>query len=217
VTTRTATCLAIGCLTVFLAACGSTGSPTASTAAPLASPAQASQAAAETEAPSAAVGTGSVSPQAGTSGFPFTADGIVGFYESQGLDCAAAVPSTVAAGWLVRTCQGLDPAGRRFAVGVVTDPEGVLGGGFASVTALPEEELLEPTDALDDLSGFLGAMLGEDQATGQLRWLAGHLGDDYAETTAGDVTIATYIESEDDPTRIYLEIAGPEYAAASSR
>ena len=52
-------------------------------------------------------------------------------------------------------------------------------------------------------------MLGEASATDQLPWLAGHLGDDYAETTIGDVTVATYIESADDPTRIYVEVDGP--------
>ena len=97
---------------------------------------------------------------------------------------------------------------------MITDEDGELGAGFATVTALPDEELLEPAAALDSLSGFLGAMLGEASATDQLPWLAGHLGDDYAETTIGDVTVATYIESADDPTRIYVEVDGPAYLAA---
>jgi hypothetical protein len=96
----------------------------------------------------------------------------------------------------------------------VTDPAGRLGNGFASVTALPSEDVLEPTDALDTLSGFLGAMLGDAAATAQLQWLASHLGDTYGETKVGAGTIATYTESADDPTRIYVEVAGPSYLAA---
>jgi hypothetical protein len=82
------------------------------------------------------------------------------------------------------------------------------------VTALPDADLLEPTDALEMLSGFLGAMLGDAAATDLLPWLAGHLGDEYAATTFSGGTIATYTESADDPTRIYVEVAGPTYLAA---
>jgi hypothetical protein len=114
----------------------------------------------------------------------------------------------------VTTCQGADGAGRPIAVGVVTDPTGRLGNGFASVTALPDADLLQPTDAIDMLSGFLGAMLGDAPATDLLPWLAGHLGDAYATTTSNGGTIATYTESADDPTRIYVEVAGPAYLAA---
>jgi hypothetical protein len=146
--------------------------------------------------------------------FAFPAESVIGFYQGEGMTCAAPVPSTKAAGWALQTCQGGDAAGRPIAVGVVTDPAGRLGDGFASVTALPSEDVLEPTVALDMLSGFLGAMLGDPAATDQLQWLAGHLGDTYAEMKVGGGTIATYTESVDDPTRIYVEIAGPSYLAA---
>jgi hypothetical protein len=96
----------------------------------------------------------------------------------------------------------------------VADPTGRLGNGFASVTALPSEDILQPTDALEMLSGFLGAMLGDAPATDLLPWLAGHLGDAYAETTLGSGKIATYTEAADDQTRIYVEVAGPAYLAA---
>jgi len=147
--------------------------------------------------------------------FAFSADSVIEFYQSeQGVTCQAAVPSTKARGWSVRTCQWQDAAARQVAIGVVTDPAGQPGDSFASVTALPGEELLAPTAALDTLSGFLGAMIGEGPATGLLSWLAGHLGDEYAETSFGAGRIATYTESGDDPTRIYLEVAGPTYLAA---
>jgi hypothetical protein len=146
--------------------------------------------------------------------FAFPADAVIAFYEGEGLTCGVPFPSTKAANWTVRTCEGTDVAGRPIAVGVVTDQAGKLGDGFASVAALPGEDVLEPTDALDMLSGFLGAMLGDAAATDRLQWLAGHLGDEYAEMDFGGGTIATYTESADDPTRIYVEIAGPSYLAA---
>jgi hypothetical protein len=139
---------------------------------------------------------------------------VIAFYEGEGLTCTGTTPSTKAAGWSVQTCQGTDAVGRPIAVGVVTDPAGRLGDGFASVTALPSEDILQSTDALEMLSGFLGAMLGDAPATDLLPWLAGHLGDTYAETTLGGGKIATYSESADDPTRIYVEVAGPDYLAA---
>jgi len=152
------------------------------------------------------------SPAAGP--FAFSADAITSFYESASLECNSPAPSTTAAGWFVRTCEGENAEGRPVAIGVITDESGALGAGFAAVTALPDEDLLEPTDAIDTLSGFLGAMVGEEPATELLAWLADHLGDEYAETTVGDVTVATYTESADDPTRIYLEVDGPAYLAA---
>jgi hypothetical protein len=149
-----------------------------------------------------------------TGPFPFAAGAITGFYEGEGLTCNPPTSSTTAVGWTVTTCAGANQAGRPLAIGVITDADGELGAGFATVTALADEELLEPTDALDSLSGFVGAMLGEEEATATLPWLAGHLGDAYAETTIGDITVATYIESPDDPTRIYVEVDGPDYLAA---
>jgi len=146
--------------------------------------------------------------------FAFPGDLVIEFYEGEGLICSGAVPSTKAAGWSVRTCDGTDPAGRPIAAGVVTDAAGLLGNGFASVTSLPGEDFLDPSDALDMLTGCLGAMLGDAAATDRLPWLADHLGDVYAETTIGDGKIATYTESADDATRIYIEVAGPKYLLA---
>ena len=146
--------------------------------------------------------------------FAFSADAITSFYEGASLECNEPTASTTAAGWFVRTCQGENADGRPVAIGVITNEADALGAGFATVTALPDEDLLEPTDAIDTLSGFMAAMLGEEPATELLPWLAGHLGDEYAETTLGEVTVATYTESPDDPTRIYLEVDGPAYLAA---
>jgi hypothetical protein len=196
-----------------VAACGSSVAPSTADGQPSRATTAAPTSFAQTTPPVAASAAASATPFADVP-FAFPADSVVGFYEGDGMTCAAPAPSTKAAGWTVRTCQGADPAGRPIAIGVVTDPAGRLGNGFASVTALPDADLLEPTDALEMLSGFLGAMLGDAAATDLLPWLAGHLGDEYAATTFSGGTIATYTESADDPTRIYVEVAGPTYLAA---
>ena len=198
-------------------ACGSSTVPSSASDAPTGT----SSAVAPSAAPSAQSTSAAPSPASGATAssiaeppFTFPADAVIAFYEGEGFSCAPPIPSTKAAGWTVRTCQGTDAAGRPVAVGVVTDPDGRLGDGFASVTALPGENLLEPADALDMLSGFLGAMLGDQPATELLPWLAGHLGDQYADMKFGGGTVATYTESADDPTRIYVEVAGPSYLVA---
>jgi hypothetical protein len=199
-----------------VAACGSGVAPSTADGQPSRATTEAPTSIAQTT-PTATESPGSAAASASPFAdvpFAFPADSVVGFYEGEGLTCAAPVPSTKAAEWKVTTCQGADAAGRPIAVGVVTDPAGRLGNGFASVTALPDADLLEPSDALEMLSGFLGAMLGDAAATGLLPWLAGHLGDEYAGTTFGGGTIATYTESADDPTRIYVEVAGPAYLTA---
>ena len=211
---RTARSAAAAIATLVLAACGSAASTTAP------SPPQ-SVPPRPTEIASAPVASEFGSPLPDTRpsssaglGFEFPADAVAGFYETEGLTCGAPTPSRTAAGWFVTTCQGPDGAGRPVTVGLITDDRGTLGAGFAAVTALPEEDVLEPTDALDTLSGFLGAMLGAERASPLLPWLAGHLGNEYDETAAGDTVVATYLESADDPTRIYLEVDGPDYLAA---
>lgn len=214
------TSLTISAVAVLLVAgCGSAATPSvtpgSSSVPPQAPPTRPTPAGAPTASaplPSEALASPNVAPP-----FAFSADSVIEFYHGgQGVTCQAAVPSTKARGWSARTCRWQDAAGRQVAIGMVTDPAGQLGDGFASVTALPGEDLLAPTDALDTLSGFLGAMIGEGPATGLLSWLAGHLGDEYAETSFGGGRIATYTESADDPTRIYLEVAGPTYLAAPS-
>ncbi len=156
----------------------------------------------------------SLAPGATPVAFPFPADAIVAYYESQGYACAAARPSTEAAGYLFRRCELTDGDGRIRVVGIVTDTEGELADGFASVQGTSRESILDPVVALEPLSGFLGAMLGETQGEAQLAWLAGHLGDTYAATKVGDLTIATYTESANDHSKLYLEVANQAYLDA---
>jgi hypothetical protein len=156
----------------------------------------------------------SAAPTANTTGFAFAAGDIAAYYQSQGYACAAPQPSTKAAGFAFRTCQKTDDAGRTRLVGLVTDPTGSLANGFASVKGKDTETILAPIDALDPLSGFLGAMLGEEQGANLLTWLASHLGDTYAETTSGPIKVATYTESADDHSTLYVEVANQAYLDA---
>ncbi|HEY5112874.1 MAG TPA: hypothetical protein VIJ45_02045 [Coriobacteriia bacterium] len=196
---------------LLLAACASPTvipSPITSSSpvAPTASPSFAS--------PSPSPLTASPAPSLPTTGFAFAADDVVAYYESQGYQCSAARPSTEAAGFAVRTCETVDEAGRTRGIGLVTDPDGGLANGFASVQGTATETFLAPVDALDPLAGFLGAMLGQDRGAALLEWLAGHLGDAYAETTIGPITVATYTESAEDHSKLYVEVANPAYLDA---
>jgi hypothetical protein len=197
---------------LLLAACGSTvvsPSPAASLAPATTSPSP-------TEAPpSASASPASASPTPNTTGFAFAAEDIAAYYETQGYVCSVPQPSTAAAGYTVRICQTVDDAGRTRVIGLVTDPDGDLANGFASVKGTDAETILAPIDALDPLAGFLGTMLGEEQGAGLLTWLASHLGDTYAETTSGPIKVATYTESEDDHSTLYVEVANQAYLDAS--
>lgn len=147
-------------------------------------------------------------------GFAFMAGDVLAYYASVGYECTDASPSAHATGYMVQTCQHLDPAGRVLTIGLVTDPGGTLGNAFASVEAVEGEPFLEPVDALDPLSGFLGAMLGSDRAAGMVEWLASHAGDAYAEISEGGLRIATFTAAEDDHSTIFVELANQAYLEA---
>jgi hypothetical protein len=177
------------------------GATSQTTAAPAASP-----------APGAPTETAVVTPN--PVGFAFAADDVLAYYESAGYACTGPSPSTEASGYSVRTCSLVDSAGRTRTVGFVTDPNGALGNAFASVQAADDEVLVEPVDALDPLSGFLGAMLGSERGGALVEWLAGHAGDAYAETSDGGLRIATYTPEEGDLSAIYVELADQAYLDA---
>lgn len=163
--------------------------------------------------PSPAVPTGTAQTQA-IEGFAFAADDVVGYYQTLGYQCTAVQPSATAAGFFVRTCELLDSAGRTRNVGVVTDPAGRVANGFASIAGTSTETVLDPGAALEPLGAFLGAMLGEEQGGALVPWLAAHLGDAYAQTTLGTITVATYTDAADVHSRLYLELGNDEYLAA---
>lgn len=211
----TAVLLALAAILVAGCAPGPTAAPASATATPI-SPTQASP----TWTPAAATPSQSAGPSPSPEvtpnpvGFAFVADDVLAYYASVGYACSDASPSTKAAGYTVRTCQLVDKAGRTLTVGFVTDPGGALGNAFASVQAVAGEDVLDPVDALDPLSGFLGAMLGTDRAGAQVEWLAGHAGDAYAETSDGGLRLATYTASAEDHSIIYVELANQSYLDA---
>jgi len=196
---------------LLLAACAS---PTVIPSPITSSPPVAPTASPSFASPSPSALTASPAPSLPTTGFAFAADDVVAYYESQGYQCSAARPSTEAAGFAVRTCETVDEAGRTRGIGLVTDPDGGLANGFASVQGTATETFLAPVDALDPLAGFLGAMLGQERGAALLEWLAGHLGDAYAETTIGPITVATYTESAEDHSKLYVELANRVYLDA---
>jgi hypothetical protein len=165
-------------------------------------------------ASAAATASESNLPTPAPSGFGFSVEAVIGYYEGQGFRCDEIQPSATAAGYFFQGCQMTDADGRILAIGFVTDPSGDLADGYASVQGRADEPILEPTAALDHLSGFLGAMLGDVRGTSLLEWLAGHLGDEYAQTTIDVLFVATYTRSTTDHSRLYLEIANQDYLDA---
>lgn len=197
---------------LLLAACGSTSVTPSLTASP--SPTLASASSPSPALPAPSEPPASVTPTAETTGFAFAAEDIAAYYESQGYACGAPQPSANAAGFTFRTCESVDDVGRTRVIGLVTDPYGGLANGFASVKGNDTETILAPIDALDPLAGFLGAMLGEEQGAALLTWLASYLGDTYAETMSGPIKVATYTESEEDHSTLYVELANRAYLDA---
>jgi hypothetical protein len=196
---------------LLLAACGSATVTTS----PATAPSQTLMApSASVALPSRSEPPPSANPTANTTGFAFAAEDIAAYYASKGYACTDPQPSTKASGFAVRTCQVTDAAGRTHIVGLVTDPAGGFANGFASVKGKDTESILAPIDALDPLSGFLGATLGEEQGAALLTWLASHLGDTYADTTSGPNKVATYTASEDDHSTLYVEVANQSYLDA---
>jgi hypothetical protein len=153
-------------------------------------------------------------PTPAPSGFAFSDEAVLGYYESRGFICDEVQPSATAAGYFFQGCQKQDADGRTLAIGLVTDPSGDLADAYASVQGSADEPILEPTAALDHLSGFLGAMLGDVRGSSLLEWLAGHLGDAYAQTTVDTLTVATYTQSKTDHSRLYVELANQDYIGA---
>jgi len=188
---------------IVAAACTTTGPTSQESSTPSSATASAQPSASESSLPTPA-----------PSGFGFSVEAVIGYYEGQGFRCDEIQPSATAAGYFFQGCQMTDADGRILAIGFVTDPSGDLADGYASVQGKADEPILEPTAALDHLSGFLGAMLGEVRGTSLLEWLAGHLGDSYAETTIDVLSVATYTQSETDHSRLYLEIADQDYIDA---
>jgi hypothetical protein len=178
-------------------------------------PTPVSTAAGPTTSPSSPSTTGAAtatpSPAPTNEGLPFGASAIAGYYETLGYACGAERPSSIADGFRVRTCSLVDPDGRTRTIGVVTDADGLVASGFASIEGAADETFLEPTAVLEPLAAFLGAMLGEQAGTDLVPWLAAHLGDSYAQTTSGPITVATYTPTPEDHLTLTVEVGNDAY------
>jgi hypothetical protein len=161
--------------------------------------------------PGSSIPPASIDP---ATGFAFAADDIAAYYQGQGYTCNAVEPSTTAAGFFFRSCEKVDAAGRGLVVGLVTDPDGRLAEGFATVTGTESETVLEPAVALPALAGFLGATLGEAEGGRAADWLTDHLGGVYEQTTLGAITLATYNGDNDNPQVLAVELANQAYLNA---
>ena len=194
-----------GVLLAAVGACGSNVAPTGGPSLPNA-----------TRPASTAVGSSAPSPTPGPSFglFAFDPESIVGYYASIGYTCGAVQPSTQATGFGFQSCLLVDADGRTRAIGIVTDPEDNVADAYASVRGAATESVLDPSAILDPFAAFVGAMLGETRGEALLPWLAGHLGDTSARTTLDELTVATYSESAEDHSKLYVEIATPSYLAA---
>ena len=165
-------------------------------------------------ASSPSIAPGSISPSSATpleGTFAFDAESILGYYETLGYTCDPAQPSTQAVGHTVRACRFVDADGRQRLVTIVTDPAGNVADALTSIEGTAAEPILDPVVALEPFAAFLGATLGAAQGESLLPWLATHLGDEFATTTLGDLTIATFKESPQDHSTLYLEIANQAF------
>jgi hypothetical protein len=169
--------------------------------------------AAPTIAPTPVVETLPATPT--PTGFVFEAVDVIAYYQSIGYGCDPAKPSDQAMGYTVTVCRLLDSAGRTRVIGIVTDATGALGNAYAGVWGTATETYLDPKDALDPLAAFLGTMLGAERGAEVAIWMKEHLGEAFATSTSGTITIATYTGAGDDPSELYVEVADPAYLAAS--
>lgn len=201
--TTLALLVVVGCAPQALPTIGPTS--TVPTAAP---PSAASPATSASIVPGSIV-PGSADPIDG--GFAFDAESILGYYETLGYACEPPRPSTQAAGHTVRSCSLVDAHGRQRLVSIVTDPVGDIAQALTSIDGTASEPILDPVVALEPFAAFLGATLGAAQGESLLPWLAMHLGDEFATTTLGELTLATYRESPQDHSTLYLEIANQDF------
>jgi hypothetical protein len=193
---------------LFVSAC--------TTALPTATPTGTTDASPATTAIASLSPGASVAPAPSPGFFAFDAESIVGYYVTLGYSCFEARPSAQAAGYSFQSCQLVDTDGRTRTIGIVTDAAGDVADAFASVRGAAGEAILDPAAVLEPFAAFLGAMLGEVQGESLLPWLAGNLGEAYVTTTLGDLTIATYSESPQDHSKLYVEIANRAYLDAPS-
>jgi hypothetical protein len=204
---------------ILFAGCGgAAATPTpAPTPAPTATPAPAPEPTPEpTPAPTPApTATPAASTAANLGGFAFPAEQVLAYYESVGFKCEDPTASTQAAGYSVVRCLSADAAtGFTTLVAVVVDPDGVTGDAFAGVVGTDGKPKPTPEQALEGLSFFLGAMLGETNGLEAGTWLASNLGEEMVQTRVNDMLVATYPGDKDKGLGYYVEVANQAFLDA---
>jgi hypothetical protein len=210
--------------TLLVAACGGAATPSATTSLPTAVPATTAPA-----TPTAAPATPSTTPKptpvptigpspsssADLGGFAFSTDEVFAYYKGVGYECQAPTASTQAAGYTVQRCLLTDDAkGLTTLVALVFTADGVTGNAFAGVLGSDGTTLPTPADSAEMLGGFLGAMLGQERGATAMTWLAQHLGEVSAQTTVGDILVATYSVTDETGAGLYVEVANQAFMDA---
>jgi hypothetical protein len=224
---------------VLVAACGGSASPSASAvpstaptsaspvvpASPMnsATPVPATPTAAASSAAPASVDPsqdvpssvpGSIDPTA-NGGFAFKASDVMDYYKSVGFTCADPTASTQAKGYQVHRCTSTDSAKQLTTiVGIVVDATGMTGDAFAGVLDANSKDMPANADASTPLLTFMGAMLGETAGTQAGIWLASHMGEKQAQTTVGDMVVATYTENDANGVGVFGEVANKTFMDA---
>jgi hypothetical protein len=144
-----------------------------------------------------------------------TYEDIRAYYESEGFDCQDQTPSSQAQGWLAARClSNPDPNGLTTVIGLVVDPDGVLGDAFAGVVAPADQDMPQATDLISPLAFLAGATLGELASEEAATWLAANLGSEMAQTQVNGNTVATYTQDDENGVGAYIEIATPAFMDA---
>ena len=162
-----------------------------------------------TPAPTA---TPAASTAANLGGFAFPAAQVLAYYESVGFKCEDPTASTQATGYTLVRCLNADAAtGFTTLVAVVVDPDGVTGDAFAGVVGSDGKTKPTPQQALEGLSFFLGAMLGETNGLEAGTWLANNIGEEMVQTKVNDMLVATYPGDKDKGLGYYVEVANQAF------
>ena len=203
---------------MLLAGCGGAAvTPTpVPTAAPTASPAPTPIPTPTPTPTPTATPTATPAPSAAaTGGFAFPAEQVLSYYVSIGFTCEDPTPSTQAAGYSVFRCLGDDKATKLTTIiALVVDLDGVTGDAFAGVLATDGKTSPTPEQAINGLAFFLGVMLGETDGAEAGTWLTQHLGEKMAQTTIGDIIVATFPGDAETGLGYYVEVANQAFASA---
>ena len=148
-------------------------------------------------------------------GFAFPPEQVLGYYQGDGFTCDPATPSTQSAGYMMVRCYKPDETTNLTTlVVVVADENSVTGNAFAGVVSTDSTTQPTAEQAIEPLSFFLGAMLGETVGMEAGIWLAANIGEEMTQTTVGDIVVATYPGDAETGLGYYVEVANKAFIDA---